>query len=290
MSWATLSPAISATRARPKSMPDVTPPAVITLPSLTMRAFSCVAPTRGRSSAYPQCVAARRPLSRPAAPRMNAPVHTDVTYRAVLACRRTKSMVSSSPSASITPLYPPGTQIKSRSGQFSKVCVGMRLRPLSLGTGSLLLATMCIAESGSRASTCWGPVKSSCVKSGKMTKPTLKSDMETSTDAGACCTILSFDHLIRSREERGRDREAEGLCGPEVYNQLNLGCLLYRQVSRFAALQNLANVVPYLPVCVVEPGAITNQAPCGNELAEEEHGRDCITCSQGYNLFAPQDE
>src|SRR5829696_404226 len=78
---------------------------------------------------------------------MNAPVHTDVTYRAVLACRRTNSMVSSSPSASITPLYPPGTQIKSRSGQFSKVCVGMRLRPLSLGTGSLLLATMCIAES-----------------------------------------------------------------------------------------------------------------------------------------------
>src|SRR5215204_3356174 len=113
-----------------------------------------------------------------------------------------------------------------------------------------------------------------------MTKPTLKSDMETSTDAGARCPILSFDHLIRSREERGRDREAEGLCRPEVYNQLNLGCLLYRQVSRLAALQNLANVVPYLPVCVVEPGAITNQAACGNELAQEEHGRDCITCSQ----------
>ena len=39
------------------------------------------------------------------------------------------------------------------------------------------LATMCIADSGNRARTCCGPVKSSCVNSGKMTKPTLKSDM-----------------------------------------------------------------------------------------------------------------
>src|SRR5213596_2185547 len=29
---------------------------------------------------------------------------------------------------------PPGMQIKSRRGQFSNVCVGARLRPLSLGT------------------------------------------------------------------------------------------------------------------------------------------------------------
>src|SRR5262249_10516820 len=40
LAWATCSPAISATTLRPKSIPDVTPPAVITLPSLTMRAFS----------------------------------------------------------------------------------------------------------------------------------------------------------------------------------------------------------------------------------------------------------
>src|SRR5215217_8260725 len=235
MSWATLSPAISATRARAKSMPDVTPPAVITLPSLTMRAFSCVAPTKGRSSAYPQCVEARRPLSRPAAPRMNAPVHTDVTYRAVLACRRTKSMVSSSPSASITPLYPPGTQIKSRSGQFSKVCVGMRLRPLSLGTGSLLLATMCIAESGSRASTCWGPVKSSCVKSGKMTKPTLKTDMETSTEAGARPTP-SFDHLVGKLLKLPRYVDAKRLGSSEIDHKFELGRLFDRQIGGLGAL------------------------------------------------------
>jgi len=33
-------PAISATMVSPKSMPDVTPPAVMTLPSLTTRAAS----------------------------------------------------------------------------------------------------------------------------------------------------------------------------------------------------------------------------------------------------------
>jgi hypothetical protein len=36
---------------------------------------------------------------------------------------------------------------------------------------------MCIADLGRPARTCCGPVKSSCVKCGKMTKPTLKSGM-----------------------------------------------------------------------------------------------------------------
>src|SRR6516164_5129918 len=49
----------------PKSIPDVTPPAVITLPSLTIRAFSYVAPTSGSNSVNAQCVVARRPFSNP---------------------------------------------------------------------------------------------------------------------------------------------------------------------------------------------------------------------------------
>ena len=60
------------------------------------------------------------------------------------ACRRTKSIVSRSPMASATPI-PPGIQIKSRAGQVTKVQVGKRLRPQSLGTGASDLATMCIA-------------------------------------------------------------------------------------------------------------------------------------------------
>jgi len=83
-------------------------------------AFSCVAPTRGNRSAKAQCVVARRPLSNPATPKTNAPVHTEVTYFAARAWRRTNSMVSRSLKASTTPRFPPGTQIKSRGGQFRK--------------------------------------------------------------------------------------------------------------------------------------------------------------------------
>src|SRR3954453_19514771 len=96
-------------------------------------------------------------------------------------------------------------QIKSKRGQFSNVWVGTRLRPLSLGTGSAVLAMMCIAESGNRAKTCCGPVKSSCVKSGNMTNPTLNSDMSASADFPSSYQIL-LDHLIGAGAERGRDR------------------------------------------------------------------------------------
>src|SRR6516165_5893527 len=160
---------MSATMLSPKSIPDVTPPAVITLPSLTIRAFSYVAPTSGSNSVNAQCVVARRPFSNPAAPRIKAPVHTEVTYFAEVDFLRINSIVSRSPIARTTPVLPPGTQIKSSRGQFSKVCVGTRLRPLSLGTGDPDFAMMCIADRGNRAKTCCGPVKSSCVNSGKMT-------------------------------------------------------------------------------------------------------------------------
>ena len=74
-----------------------------------------------------------------------------------------------------TPSLPPGMQIKSRGGQFAKVCVGTSPSPQSLGTGAADFATIWVADRGSRESTCRGPVKSSWVRSGKMTKPILNS-------------------------------------------------------------------------------------------------------------------
>ena len=62
-------------------------------------------------------------------------------------------------------------------------------RPRSLKTGCIVLATTCVRECANalgaemdggvakRLKTSNGPVKSSCVMSGKITKPTLKSDM-----------------------------------------------------------------------------------------------------------------
>src|SRR5262245_58733807 len=77
-------------------------------------------------------------------------------------------------------------QMRSRSGQVPKVCVGTRLRPQSLGTGASVLAIMCMADCGTLERTCNGPVKSSCVRLGKITKPTLNSDISSSTGFEAC--------------------------------------------------------------------------------------------------------
>src|SRR6185436_18650408 len=49
----------------------------------------------------------------------------------------------------------------------------------------------------------------------------------------------SFDYLIRPREQRGRNRQAEGLGGLEVDDELELGWLFDRQVGRLRALEDL---------------------------------------------------
>ena len=75
------------------------------------------------------------------------------------------------------PLTPPGTQIRSSGGQFAKLWVGKRLNPQSLGTGLSDFAATMVLDCGKRASTCSGPVRSSWVRSGKRTKPTVKLDI-----------------------------------------------------------------------------------------------------------------
>src|SRR6266478_2659044 len=51
-----------------------------------------------------------------------------------------------------------------------------------------------------------------------------------------------IDHLIRPLQERRRDRQAEGLGGLRVDDQLELGRLLYGQVAGLGALENLVHV------------------------------------------------
>src|SRR5215813_7815350 len=52
----------------------------------------------------------------------------------------------------------------------------------------------------------------------------------------------SLDHLIRSRQQRRRDGEAEGFGGLEVNHQLELARLLYWQIARFGTLQDTVDV------------------------------------------------
>src|SRR5260370_13374421 len=50
-------------------------------------------------------------------------------------------------------------------------------------------------------------------------------------------------HLIRSLQERRRDREAEGLGGLEVDHHIELGRMLDREVGRLGALQDAVHEV-----------------------------------------------
>ena len=51
-----------------------------------------------------------------------------------------------------------------------------------------------------------------------------------------------LDHLIRPLQERRRDREAEGLGGLEVDDQLELCGLLDGQVGRFGAVEDSVHI------------------------------------------------
>src|SRR3977135_1363720 len=51
-----------------------------------------------------------------------------------------------------------------------------------------------------------------------------------------------LDHLIRSLQQRRRDRQAEGFGGLEVDNKLELGRLLHGEVRGLGALEDLVDV------------------------------------------------
>src|SRR4030095_6401489 len=56
---------------------------------------------------------------------------------------------------------------------------------------------------------------------------------------GGGTAAASLDDLIRPRQQRGRDREAEGFGGLEVDDESELRRLLDRQVGWLGALENL---------------------------------------------------
>ena len=66
---------------------------------------------------------------------------------------------------------PPGTQITSSCGQSAKVVVGVSVSTESLATGSIRFQIRCSFAPGTLENTCTGPVRSSWVTLGKITRP-----------------------------------------------------------------------------------------------------------------------
>jgi hypothetical protein len=69
-------------------------------------------------------------------------------------------------------------------------------------------------------------------------------------DSCIAANCASFDHLVGANEYRGRHGKAERSGSLHVDHQLELGRLLYRQIGRLGALENLVHVVagttPYI--------------------------------------------
>ena len=52
-----------------------------------------------------------------------------------------------------------------------------------------------------------------------------------------------LDHLIRPRQQRRRDGEAEGLRGLQVDDEVEFRRLLNRKIARLGALENLIHII-----------------------------------------------
>ena len=62
-------------------------------------------------------------------------------------------------------------------------------------------------------------------------------------DIPRCGKKSLFDHLVDGGEQRRRHSETEDASGLDVDDQLEFGCLHHRQVGRFLALEDAADVM-----------------------------------------------
>src|SRR5215203_5348635 len=51
----------------------------------------------------------------------------------------------------------------------------------------------------------------------------------------------SFDHLVSTRQQSGRDAQVERFGDPEIYHQLQFGWLLHRQFPGLGATEDLVD-------------------------------------------------
>src|SRR5262245_6252352 len=68
------------------------------------------------------------------------------------------------------------------------------------------------------------------------------------TAASASAEVPSFEHLIRPRQQRGRDGEAEGLGRFKVDDELERGRLFDWEVGGLRTLEDLIHVAGRAPV------------------------------------------
>src|SRR4029077_11103943 len=79
--------------------------------------------------------------------------------------------------------------------------------------------------------------------------------------------LFSLDHLVRSRQDAGWNRQAKLLSGFQIDDQFELSRLLDRKVGRFPSLEDLVNVGGGAPEQVRKTHSVKHQTTCVDKLA-----------------------
>src|SRR5215207_9174046 len=89
------------------------------------------------------------------------------------------------------------------------------------------------------------------------------------TRRGSRMLAVSLDHLVGAGEEGGRDGEAERLGCLHVDHQLEFGGLLYRQIGRLGALEDLIDVAARAAKQIGYIGPVGRQSATFGGVSEE---------------------
>jgi len=98
---------------------------------------------------------------------------------------------------------------------------------------------------------------------------------------GAC----SFDDLVSAGEQQWRQGEALRFRSRQIDDQLELGRVLHRQVSRFNAGKNAPDVAGSLPVQAIERRSEADQPTSGREFAQFIRRRNAMAQRQCSDLL-----
>src|SRR3954447_19659896 len=98
-------------------------------------------------------------------------------------------------------------------------------------------------------------------------------------------SIQLLDHLIGAQQQRRRDRKAQYLRSLEIDDQLNIGRLLNRQISRLFTLENAADIGANRSVLIVDICAVAHQAPSLGKLTKAKDRGQLITTRKSGELL-----
>src|SRR3954471_5359405 len=97
-------------------------------------------------------------------------------------------------------------------------------------------------------------------------------------DRGGWLTLLN--HFVGAEEDRGRHGEAERLGGFHIDHKFPFGRLLYRQIGRVGAFEDLIHVVACATEQIGYIGAVDDQSAIGET---EMNGGQTMFCRERDN-------